>query len=154
MSLDDLKFKHPFNMIISGQSQSGKTIFVCRLLKNWKKLLKIDKNKIFILWCYKENYPNFTSLDVEIIFQKNLPNISDLKKFKPDILILDDLMIDVNRETCELFTIHSHALNISVIFVVQNLFNRNPFMRTISLNSHYIIVMKALRTLRRKTLVK
>jgi hypothetical protein len=145
MNLNELKFKHPFNMIISGMTQSGKTIFVSRLIKNWKNLLKINKNQLKILFCFKENHPNLFAKNVEFIYYKNLPNLSDLKKFSPDIVVLDDLMTDVNLEVCELFTVHSHALEISVIFIVQNLFNKNKYMRTISLNSHYFVIMKGIR---------
>jgi hypothetical protein len=41
-----------------------------------------------------------------------------------------------------LFTKGSHHMGISVFFVVQNMFHQGSQMRTISLNSHYIIAMK------------
>ena len=146
MSLNDIKFKHPFNMIVSGMTQSGKTEFVRRLLKNWQTHININKSKIKILWCFKGKYPESRVWpNIEIIFYKNLPNHADLIRYKPDIIVLDDLMNDVNQETSELFTIHSHSLGISVIFIVQNLFNKNKFMRNISTNCHYIIMMRGLR---------
>ena len=40
------------------------------------------------------------------------------------------------------FTKGSHHLNLSVIFIVQNIFHQAKNMRGISLNCHYIIIMK------------
>ena len=56
------------------------------------------------------------------------------------LVIIDDLMVDLNAELCKLFTIYSHHMNISVMFLVQNLFYQQKFMRTITLNSQYLII--------------
>ena len=42
----------------------------------------------------------------------------------------------------KLFTKESHHHNLSVMFIVQNLFDKNKEIRTISLNSHYLVVFK------------
>jgi len=57
------------------------------------------------------------------------------------LLILDDLMNETNQNVTDLFTKGSHHRNLSVAYIVQNLFN-NGKHRTISLNSHYIVVFK------------
>jgi hypothetical protein len=152
LSLNDFKLHHPFTMTVSGNTQAGKTHFIVRFIKNNEVLIDFEKNdikkpgeKIIVLWCYKQKYPLINFPNVEVIYFNNFPDINDLKKFKPDLIVLDDLMNDVTPQICELFTIDSHALNISVIFAVQNLFNRNKFMRTISLNTHYFILMRGLR---------
>ena len=41
-----------------------------------------------------------------------------------------------------LFTKGSHHRNVSVAFVVQNLFHKNKHIRTISLNAHYVVLFK------------
>ena len=51
-------------------------------------------------------------------------------------------MKETNRSVTNLFTEGSHHYNCSVIYIVQNLFNQNKENRTISLNSHYIVVFK------------
>ena len=145
MSLNDFKFCHPFTMIVCGMTQSGKTEFTSNLIRNWKILLNMKKEKLSVLWCYKQKHPSIVSSNFDIIFYKNIPEINDLERFKPDLIILDDLMTDVTANISELFTVDSHALNISVIFIVQNLFNKNKFMRTISLNTHYFVLMRGLR---------
>jgi len=54
-------------------------------------------------------------------------------------------MNETNRSVTDLFTKGSHHRNISEIYIVQNLFNKRKEHRTISLNSHYIVVFKALQ---------
>ena len=145
LSLNDFKFFHPFTMIVSGMTQSGKTEFTANLLRNLDILSDINKDKICVLWCFKQKHPTINKSNLEIIYFNNIPDITDLKRFKPDIIILDDLMSEISANISDLFTIDSHALNISVIFIVQNLFNKNKFMRTISLNTHYFVLMRGLR---------
>ena len=41
-----------------------------------------------------------------------------------------------------IFTNGSHHRNISVAFLVQNLFHKNKHIRTISLNAHYMVLFK------------
>ena len=58
------------------------------------------------------------------------------------LLIIDDLMNEVNESVAKIFTKRSHHRNISVILLVQNLFHKNKHVRTISLNSHYLVRYK------------
>jgi len=41
-----------------------------------------------------------------------------------------------------MFTKGSHHRNVSVVFLTQNLFPKNKFARTISLNAHYMVLFK------------
>ena len=47
-----------------------------------------------------------------------------------------------DKSITSLFTKGSHHRNISVIYIVQNLFDSNKNHRTISLNAHYLIIFK------------
>jgi hypothetical protein len=58
----------------------------------------------------------------------------------PTLLIRDDLMSEANDTVTNLFTKVSHHRNVSVVFLTQNIFYKN--LRTISLNSHYIVLFK------------
>lgn len=51
-------------------------------------------------------------------------------------------MNQLNKDVSDLFTKGSHHLNVSVIFILQNVFHQSPVMRNISLNSHYMILLK------------
>ena len=41
----------------------------------------------------------------------------------------------------KLFTKGSHHRNLTVIYIVQNVFDKGKYSRTISLNSHYHVVI-------------
>jgi len=94
-----------------------------------------------VVYCYGE-YQRLFKKYPAIEFQHGLPNLEDFDGSKPTLLIVDDLMNEVNEEVASMFTKGSHHRNVSVIFLVQNLFHKNKHVRTISLNSHYMVLFK------------
>ena len=60
----------------------------------------------------------------------------------PVLLVIDDLMQETNETVANLFTKGSHHRNVSVMFLAQNLFPKNKFARTISLNAHYMVLLR------------
>ena len=102
-----------------------------------------------IVWFYGRHQPDlFCSLTEEIPsieFYKGLPTNIEVMfdRSKCNICIIDDLMQSVsgNQLVKNLFTNGRH-LNLSVVFVSQNLFYAGKKCRTISLNSTYIVVFK------------
>ena len=145
--MNEFKFIHPFTSIVAGVTSSGKTEFTKLLIKNWKNLIDIKVNSLKVLWCFSEVKSIFqNNFDfVQIEFHKGIPSVEIIDGIKPNVIILDDLMDDLNQDVKNLFTKISHHRNISVVLIAQNLFNQNKQMRTISLNSHYIILMKGIR---------
>ena len=59
-----------------------------------------------------------------------------------NLLILDDQMDEAgdSKTLSKLFTKGSHHRNLTVIYLVQNVFNQSKSQRTVSLNSHYNVV--------------
>ena len=47
-----------------------------------------------------------------------------------------------SKELGDLFTKGSHHRNLTIIYIVQNLFDKSRSMRTISLNSQYLVLFK------------
>lgn len=47
-----------------------------------------------------------------------------------------------NEDLMNLFTTYSHHMGITVLFLLQNIFPPGKYMRTVSLNAHYIILFK------------
>ena len=146
--MNEFKFIHPFTSIVAGATSSGKTEFTKLLIKNWKILFDIKTNSLKVLWCFSETKSIFKNDfdSVQIEFHKGIPSLQVIDNFNPHLIILDDLMDELNQEIKNLFTKISHHRNMSVILLVQNLFNQNKQMRTISLNSHYIIFMQGIRS--------
>ena len=74
-------------------------------------------------------------------FHKGLPSQEDIDNLyngEFHIIILDDLMEKIVKsiEMQELFTKYCHHSNMTVIMVSQNVFQKGPNARTISLNTH------------------
>ena len=61
-----------------------------------------------------------------------------------NILVLDDQMgvASSSSSVADLFTKGSHNSNLTVIYLVQNVYNQGKSQRTISLNSHYSVVFR------------
>jgi hypothetical protein len=141
----DAAIRVPCNILISGPSQSGKTTFVKSLLLNRNLMFSSPFTKM--TWCYGEYQPVYEELQRVIpglTFVEGLPK--DLhESFQPsecNLVVLDDLMDQCNNQVTQLFTRGSHHRNLTVIFLVQNLFFKSKECRTISLNTHYMVLFK------------
>jgi len=63
---------------------------------------------------------------------------------KRNLIVFDDQMIDAGKDQriIHMFTRGSQQRNLSVIYIVQNLFHKGKGSRNISLNSHYLVLFK------------
>lgn len=142
-----LSFKHPFTGIIAGPTGSGKTVLLRRILANHKNLLS-NISELKVLWAYGMWQPLYNEpTQYNISYIEGLPSIEDIKSYQPNLIVIDDLMTELGGKKilADLFTKGSHHMNFSVFFIVQNMFHQASQMRNISLNAHYIILMKNLR---------
>ena len=77
-----------------------------------------------------------------VTFKKGVPTESQLKMYSGGLVIIDDLMHEMGSVSSDIFTKHVHHSNMSVIYIVQNLFNCAKNHRTMSLYSNYIVLIK------------
>ena len=81
-----------------------------------------------------------------IEFVKGIPeyleNDSYLDVNIRNLIVIDDQMIEAGKDNriVNLFTKGSHHRNLSVIYIVQNLFHQGKLNRSLSLNSHYLVL--------------
>lgn len=136
-------FKLPIRMLIAAPSQSGKTQFVLKLIRNREKLMKGKIENV--LWsCINKKYiPNELTKIPNIQIIEGLPSVDSI--LENTILVIDDMQMTNLKDICTLFTVSSHHKNISIFFLVQNLFFSNNYMRTISLNASHIVLFKSIR---------
>ena len=78
----------------------------------------------------------------EVTFKKGVPTETQLKSYGGELVIIDDLMSEMGTVSSDIFTKHVHHSNMSVIYIVQNLFNCAENHRTMSLNVNYIVLFK------------
>ena len=140
----DPRWKHPFTCIVAGPTSSGKTQFVKRLLENSSETINPPPEKIY--WFYGEWQNEFTRFRLNNIqFMEGLPREDILDPNVRNLVVIDDLLSETDARVTKLFTKGSHHKNTSVIFITQNLFDRNKENRTISLNTHYMVLFKSPR---------
>lgn len=133
----DPSLKHPFTCVIAGPTGSGKTYFVTRLLGHIQTMMDPPPEKV--LWSYGEWQPLYATIR-GVDFVEGLP---DVKTLKPrTLVIIDDLMTETDDRVTKLFTKTSHHRDVSIIYIVQNLFSKNKENRTISLNAQYMVLFK------------
>jgi energy-coupling factor transporter ATP-binding protein EcfA2 len=142
-------FKHPTTVLIAGPTQCGKTYFFIRALKNG--LIQPEPQRI--VWVFSEWQDAYTEL------LRDLPQVQFVKDFHAqlyesfdprvrNLLVLDDQMENrnmhrrSNESLVKFFTQGSHHRNLTVVYIVQNLFNQDRSMRTVSLNAHYLVLFK------------
>jgi hypothetical protein len=146
----DVRFQTPFTCLLAGPSQSGKTSLVFNILRDRSILCDITTDNIF--YFYSHWQPVFSRFQEEGIISQwlqQLPSIPVLKELtephrgaEGSIVIIDDFMGQLNKDISDLFTVFCHSNRCSVFLLTQNVFAKNPFFRTISLNALYVFIFK------------
>ena len=143
----ETRLKHPFSMMVAGPRRSGKTEFTRKLIVNSQNI--IDKKIDRFIWFYANTQDELAKqLSHKVEFRKKLPDHDLEDEFSDNILtntliVLDDLMEEANKRSDikSLFTRGRH-LNISVLFLTQNLFHQGKNNRDISLNTDYMVLFR------------
>ena len=150
----DLRFHHPSNFLISGVSNSGKTVLTRKLLNGTDTLFRPEAPNYVVLvyHTWQQTYQDMYDEGVINLCMNQIPDAETLREICEEykssggvILVLDDQINNLDSNVVDMFCIHSHHLKMSVILLVQTLFMPSKEFRTISLNSHYIILMKNVR---------
>ena len=140
----DVRFRTPANFFICGQTQSGKSHLTRHILRNAGELFDPVPTKI--IYCYGEYQKEFEELSPSVEMIEGFPDdIGSLTRgHKNSLIVLDDLMSQCSSDqrAVDLFTRGSHHMGVSVLYLTQNLFPPGKLSRTISLNSHYMLIFR------------
>lgn len=143
----DPRLQSPFTMLIAGPTSCGKSRLVFEVINNVKTLVTPEVHDI--TYCYSQWQPEFEKLkSAGVKFNEGLLTRDELFNSSRDttkhsMLIIDDLLDPEYAPIAkDLFIKGSHHLNMNVIFITQNLFFANKDFRTLSLNSHYLVIFK------------
>lgn len=146
-----IKFKANSNKIVTGQSHAGKSKFVFSLLKHLEVFESNIKHILYVFGIWQPLFEQMETAVNSITFYQEIPDKNILERFSHEhgniLLVLDDVMGQGtnNVQLMNLFTTYLHHMGITVIFLLQNIFPPGKYMRTISLNAHYIILFKKSR---------
>ena len=160
----DVRFKTPFNCMVIGPSSSGKTTWVRNLLKLREQLLTSPPAKVILF--YNMNQSIYAQMKSEglvhelIDCKERFPNLEDIqsmvspyKNVGGSLVIFDDMLTNLNTDFERVFLNLSHHENASCILLSQNLFYKDKVYRTMSLNTHYMVLMKNARDVSQITIL-
>ena len=131
---------HPFTAIVSGPTSCGKTQWCMQLINHASDIMSPPITNIN--YSCGEWQPSYDTMK-NVKFVEGIITLPHCEENTLDII--DDQMADAGKTVAEIFVKGSHHKNISVVFIVQNLFHHNREMRTITLNAHHIVLFKSPR---------
>lgn len=137
-----IKFIANHNCIIYGATNVGKTTFMLEVLK--RRLIEPFPKHIVYMYSVAQPFMKTWS-GPKINFVQGL----DFSQVcSNSVLVIDDLLLDNNKEVAKTFILGSHHKQISVFFLTQNLFPRDDLFRLMSLNCHYFVLFQNQRNYR------
>ena len=139
----NVNLKHPFSMIIAGPSQSGKSSLTRKILES--DIITPAPQKV--IWAYAEWQPLYDDMKKTGLvdyFVEGLEFEELVDGMTPTLLVIDDLQDEAScdKTIADWFKRKCHHRNLSIIFIVQNLFFQGKKSVDISRNAHYVIVFK------------
>ena len=147
-----IKFESPTSIFVAAPSGAGKTVLTKNILKHADGMFKVPPSKIYFCYSMWQNlYDEMQNEIKNIHFYKGIPSMEELSDWGSveghKILVLDDLMIKGvdSEELIHMMCVGSHHSNFTVIFLLQNVFQKGKSMRTASLNCHYFLLMTTKR---------
>lgn len=147
-----VQFVHPFSCIISGPSNSGKSFFIKQMLEHGTSVMsQMPQNIVWFYSCWQPLYKELLNKFPYIKFMEGLPSsFEDDDLFPPNqtnLAVVDDLMASAgdSDQIEKAFTQYVHHRNLSIILILQNLFFQGKKMRTIALNSKYLVLFRSPR---------
>ena len=121
---------------------SCKTYWTHKLLTN----RMFTEHVTSVLYCYGVYQSYYNEMKIpNLEFHEGLPSLEKVQSLNDGqfhVIVLDDLMEYIIKcvETQNLFTKYCHHYNITAIFLTQNVFAQGPCSRTISINTHILVI--------------
>ena len=139
---DPRNLTHPFSILLSAPSQSGKSHWILKLIEKCQTKVTPPIDRIIyvnstVSQDFEDRLVQHSSVPVRLTDNiesvRGDPNLNTL-------VVIDDLMDDdsTEKEVERMFIKRVHHENLSVAYLVQNLFHASKVHRTISLNANYL----------------
>lgn len=153
------KIRTPSRVVVAGVSMSGKSTWTKELLKRRNQVF--DPQPQEILWFYKvaSSVEPFKKELPGVQFFQGLPELSSIQEMDssvPKVIVIDDQQKAVDDKSDiinSLFTVDSHHSQITIIFIVQNIFLNAKQMRSTVENANYVVYFKGGRSAQKTTTI-
>jgi hypothetical protein len=144
-------YESPIRVLISGPSQSGKTYLAHKFLYN--RVWKFVHAPSVVHYYYNHYQPIYDVMLRDGSVQKflqGMPSQAELEKLEREhgstpggsLIVVDDHQMNIDAASASLFSVQSHHMRVSVLWINQNLFPKNKFARDITLNASLIYLTK------------
>ena len=147
-----IPFQDNSNIIVSGCSGSGKTVFVKNLLKYRDQLfLTPITHVLFIYKHWQREYDEIESMKLSVSFMDTLPTEEEVEKWtachQHSIMICDDMLTEImnNEFICNLFTRLSHNFKVTTVLLLQNISMNGKYRSMLCKNAHVNVLMRSAR---------
>ena len=132
------KLATPFSLLMAGPSGAGKSSLLLEMIEKHSEVFETKPSGVTICYSHmQDTYEDIRrAIDVPVTFIEGLP--PDLELKKQTLLIIDDLQSMAAKEVAFWFIRKSHHQLVNVAYICQNLFDKDPAHRTISINASYI----------------
>jgi hypothetical protein len=127
-------FAHPSQLMIAGATKSGKSSLVVQIIKNMEKMFDTVPESVYWFYAMPSSVEHVPHELPGVKLRNGSPTedmiASIIKNGRPKLMIMDDMqqMMDNKNQAqiiSDIFTKVSHHGNLSVIFIVQNLYLKN-----------------------------
>ena len=141
----DLRLKWPFRMLMAGCSGCGKTSLVTKIVASGDEVMTRRPIQILLFYSHMQqaykDIERVASCPVQLMHGHEHLTAS-LKTPHGTLVIVDDMQASHAEIVSAWFTRKSHHMHSSIIYLAQNVFDKSPHHRTISLNSTQIVLFK------------
>lgn len=152
------QFRHPSNIIIGGSTQSGKTYFLMKILKEQERYWDVEKIDTLHVF-YREMQDSYLEMKklmkerggkFEMTEAANFPTADEVTKGKDktkvNVVVIDDMLAKIgDKRNSDAFTDTfirvSHHQNISIIVILQDVYHQN--LKTGRRNSQYFVFLRS-----------
>ena len=141
----DLRLQWPFHMLLADCSGSGKSTLTTRLVALSSRVMTRTPARVLVFYSHMQ--PAYRELARQAPCPVQL--LDEAKHFTEQLtmqpgtlVIVDDMQATHAHLVSPWFTRWAHHYDSSIIHLVQNVFDKDPSHRTISLNATYIVLFK------------
>lgn len=128
---------------MAGSSGAGKTSLFVKLVRSADAVMTRTPDRLDLFFSHGQRaYEEMKKTSpCPVVLHRGGPG-EDYEPPPGTLVVVDDLQATHSEIVSQWFTRKSHHLDCSIIYLVQNVFDKSPYHRSISLNATYLILFR------------